>query len=181
MTSGDKSIEDSFIEAATRQLDASAAKIEHCLRQLNDNQLWWQPTAGQNSVGNLLLHLSGNIRQWIISGVGGAKDVRDRPREFVAKPDIPRDALLASFRQTVAEARRTLAACDAASLLRERRIQGYETTGLTAVFDTVAHFQGHTQEIISLTRQQLGDAYEFHWTPATAEEMSAQNSEPSDN
>jgi len=55
-------------------------------------------------------------------------------------------------------------------LLEIRRIQGFNVTGLAAIFDSVPHFRGHTQEIIGMTRLQLGDAYKFAWTPTTPEQ-----------
>lgn len=173
MTSHDSSVERTFLDSAIQQLDASTAKVNHCAAQLNAAQLWWQPNPTQNSVGNLMLHLCGNVRQWIVSGVGGAPDVRDRPREFEPHPDISKDRLLETFRRAVEDAKQTLAQLDVARLLDRRRIQGFDTTVLVAVFDTVSHFQGHTQEVISLTRQQLGAAYEFYWIPSTDDEIAA--------
>ena len=173
MTRHDDSVDRIFLDSAIRQLEASTAKIDHCTAQLDDSQLWWQPTPTQNSVGVLMLHLSGNVRQWIVSGVGGARDVRDRPREFLSNPDIPKDALLDALHQGVNDAKEVLARLDISLLSDRRRIQGYDMTVLAAVFDTVSHFQGHTQEIISLTRQRLGASYEFHWIPSTDEEKSS--------
>jgi hypothetical protein len=172
MTTHDDSVGRTFLDSAIRQLESSTAKIDHCVAQLDDPQLWWQPTPTQNSVGNLILHLCGNVRQWIVSGVGGARDVRDRPGEFLPNPDIRKDSLLETLHRCVDDAKDSLA-LDISLLTDRRRIQGFDTTVLAAVFDTVSHFQGHTQEIISLTRQQLGDSYEFHWIPSTDDEISA--------
>ncbi len=166
------SVERAFLDAATQRLERSTAKIDHCVTQLDDAQLWWRPTPAQNSVGNLILHLCGNARQWIVSGIGDAPDVRDRPREFMHSPDIPKAALLETLHRCVDDAKIALARSDSSRLLDRRRIQGFDTTVLSAIFDTVSHFQGHTQEIISLTRQQLGDSYEFHWIPSTDDEIS---------
>ena len=166
----DNALADAFLGAAKAQLEESAAKVEHCLGQLSEDQLWWRPTPAQNSVGNLILHLCGNVRQWIVSGVGGAADVRNRPREFAADIRLPKEELQSALRKCVEEAGAALRRADAENLLAHRRIQGFEATGLSAALHSICHFQGHTQEIISLTRQQLGEAYRFHWTPSTPEQ-----------
>lgn len=151
-----------YVIAARQCLSESMGKIEHCISQLTDEQIWWRPREGQpgemNSIANLMLHLAGNLRQWIISGVGGAKDVRNRPAEFADHSRKPAAEVLAKLRQTVSEADAVLAKLDAEQLVQPRRIQGYDTTVLTAAFGTVAHFRGHAQEIIHMTREQLGGA-----------------------
>jgi hypothetical protein len=123
-----------------------------------------------NSIGNLVLHLCGNVRQWIVSGVGGAADVRNRPQEFAERGPFERDELLRRVGEAAQQADQVLAAVSPLRLLERRRIQGFDATGLSAILDSVAHFKGHTQEIVGLTRWQLGDAYRFQWTPSTPEQ-----------
>jgi hypothetical protein len=123
-----------------------------------------------NSVANILLHLCGNVRQWIIAGVPRAPDTRDRPREFTERGPIPKDELLRRLDAVVREADAVLAAATERQLLEPRRIQGFDETVLSATFDSLAHFNGHTQEIIYITRLQLGDAYKFAWAPTTPEQ-----------
>lgn len=176
-TSPTGSVETSFLIAAKGNLESSAAKIRHCVGQLDDEQLWWRPTPLQNSIGNLILHLCGNVGQWIISGVGGTKDVRDRPSEFAADKRLPKTELSALLDACVEQAGRTLATTPDPAVLSRRRIQGFDTTVLSAVLNSVSHFQGHTQEIISLTRQQLGERYTFDFIPTTAEQISASSTE----
>ena len=125
---------------------------------------------GLNSIGNLILHLCGNLRQWIVSGVGGAADVRDRPAEFAERGPVPKEELLRRLEAIVGDAQRILAAVNARQLAAVRRIQGFDETGAAAIFSSVPHFRGHTQEIIHMTRLQRGDAYQFAWAPATPEE-----------
>jgi hypothetical protein len=163
-------ISDSVIAATDERLKACLETITHCVDQLSEEQLWWQPHASMNSIGNLLLHLAGNVRQWILSGVGGAADVRDRPAEFARQDPIPKAALVKRLEEAVAEATAVLARAGASDMLSVRRIQGWDVTGWQAIFSCVPHFQGHTQEIISLTRMQLGDAYRFEWQPQTPEQ-----------
>jgi len=155
---------------AAHELASALGKIKHCLGQLNDQQIWWRAQASLNSIGNLLLHLCGNLRQWIVAGLSGAADVRNRPAEFAEQGPIPRADLLHRLETVVKEAQQVLGRMTARQLLEVRRIQGFEITGLAAIFDSVPHFRGHTQEIIHITRLQLGDAYQFAWKPATSEQ-----------
>src|SRR2546422_8834285 len=97
-------------------------KIERCLELLNDEQIWWRANPQSNSIGNLLLHLSGNVRQWIVSGLGDATDARDRDSEFAQHDVISRDELLGRLKRTLQEADAVLAKFDPNALLEKRRI-----------------------------------------------------------
>jgi hypothetical protein len=156
-------------EAAT-QLEKALERIKHCLAQLSDEQVWWRPQPSLNSIGNLILHLSGNVRQWIVSGVGGAKDNRNRPAEFAECGPISKEELIRRLDAVVAEAKRSLTGLTAEQMVAARHIQGFDVTGLEAIFSSVPHFHGRTQEIIHITRSQLGEAYKFAWAPATIEQ-----------
>ena len=158
------------LEEAGRLLDECTAKIIHCVDQLTDEQIWWRPAESMNSIGNLILHLCGNLRQWMISGIGGAADTRKRPAEFAERGPIPKAVLLSQLKQVIAEVKGVFARTNAADMQRERRIQGFTVTGWGALFHTVPHFNGHTQEIVSFTRMQLGKSYKFYWQPSTAEQ-----------
>ncbi len=160
----------SALGETNKLLDECAAKIGHCVNQLSDEQIWWRPAPSLNSIGNLILHLCGNLEQWIVSGVGGAPDTRHRPAEFAERGPIPRAVLLDKLTSVVAAAQRTIAQSRPAELARERTIQGFAVTGWAAILHSVPHFNGHTQEIISYTRMQLGDAYKFYWQPKTPEQ-----------
>jgi uncharacterized damage-inducible protein DinB len=157
------------IEAAN-ELASAQERIEHCLGQLSDEQVWSRSRPFLNSIGNLILHLCGNVRQWIVAGLGGAPDGRNRPAEFSERGPISKDELLRRLDAVVDEARAVLGRQTARQLLEARRIQGFEVTGLKAIFSSVPHFRGHTQEIIYMTRLQLGDAYKLAWAPATPEQ-----------
>jgi uncharacterized damage-inducible protein DinB len=139
-------------------------KIERCVERLTDAQVWWRANEESNSVGNLLLHLEGNARQWIVCGVGGASDKRDRDREFDERERLPRERLLSALRATLEEVDGVLARLDPTALLESRNIQGLDVTVLAAVFHVVEHFSMHTGQIILLTKQfASGDLafYEF--------------------
>ena len=156
--------------AVAHELSSALERIRHCLDQLSDEQIWWRPKPGLNSIGNLLLHLCGNLRQWIVAGIGGASDFRHRPGEFAERGPIPKAELISRLEAAVEESKAAITRITAQQLVEIRRIQGSEVTGLEAVFSSVPHFRGHTQEIVGMTRQQLGDAYRFAWTPATPEQ-----------
>jgi hypothetical protein len=160
----------STMDEAARELEDALARIRHCVDQLSDEQVWRRSREGLNAVGHVLLHLAGNLRQWIVSGLGGAVDTRDRPAEFAAAGGTPKAELLARLEQAVSEAAAVLRRQRPEDLVRVRRIQGFDVTGLAAVFHTVPHFRGHAQEIVHMTRAQLGAAYRFAWQPATAEQ-----------
>lgn len=170
--SGSEAVGQVYLDEARRQLAKASAKIKHCLSQLTEEQVWWRPTEPQNSIANLILHLCGNVRQWIVSGLGGETDIRNRPQEFAERGPIPKEDLLRRLEDVLQQADAVVRTVSAQQLLESRRIQGFETTGLSAIFDTVAHFKGHTQEIICLTRMQLGDRYQFDWIPSTPEQGS---------
>src|SRR5437764_13285820 len=91
------------VEAA-QELKNALARIKHCVQQLSDEQIWWRDTPAMNSIGNLLLHLCGNVRQWLIAGLGDATDVRNRPAEFAERGPIPRSELLAQIERVVDDA-----------------------------------------------------------------------------
>jgi uncharacterized damage-inducible protein DinB len=137
-------------------------KIERCLEQLSDEAVWRRANPESNSIGNLLLHLAGNVRQWIVSGIGGAPDSRVRQQEFDEQSIIPRAELLARLKQAVTEADGTLAAFDPSRLLEERRIQGGDVGVLDAIFHVVEHFSMHTGQIILLTKMLKGADLKFY-------------------
>ena len=136
-------------------------KIERSLALLNEEQIWWRSNPQSNSVGNLLLHLSGNVRQWIIVGLGGATDTRDRDAEFAQRDAIPCDELIGRLKQTLREADGTLAALDPERLLEKVRIQGLEVSVLEAILHVVEHFSMHAGQIIYITK--LLSASDLHF------------------
>jgi hypothetical protein len=145
-----------YIEEARRRLAACHERINHCLNQLNDAQVWWRPTESMNSIANLVLHLSGNLDHWIVSGVGGAQHHRNRPLEFSERTTIPKEQLSQRLCSAVSRADHVLAQVNDARLLETRRIQGFEETVLSAIFESLGHFNGHTQEIVYITRLRWG-------------------------
>lgn len=143
------------------ELDAALGRIAHCLNQLTDEQVWWRPRADMNSIGNLVLHLTGNVTQLIACGVGGEPDDRDRPAEFAARDAIPKGELLDRLTAAVTRAKSAVAAATDEALCGPIPVKRYDYTGLQAVIRSVAHFRGHAQEVIHQTRTILGDAYRY--------------------
>jgi len=129
-------------------------KIERCLDALSDEDVWWRANEGSNSIGNLLLHLDGSTRAWIIGVAGGSHSLRDRQREFDEREQIPRSELVSQLRQTLTEADEVLARLDAGSLLEQRQARGEEFTVLLAIYHAVEHFSMHTGQIIMLAKMR---------------------------
>ena len=151
-------VADSFVDQSRKLLIASyLPRIERCLEKLSDDEVWWRANPESNSIGNLLLHLAGNVRQWIVSGVGGTADQRQRPQEFDEQGPIPSVEILSRLSMTVHEADRVLAGVTAEELLEARRIQGCDVTVLEAIYACVEHFSMHTGQIILLTKMWKGD------------------------
>ncbi|HEY6243013.1 MAG TPA: DinB family protein [Pyrinomonadaceae bacterium] len=142
-----------FIDRASRFLSTEyLPKIERCLEQLTDEQIWFRPNQASNSIGNLVLHLCGNARQWIVSGLGDNPDCRDRDSEFNQREVIPRVELLECLRATVGEVGQVLADLDSSVVLERRTIQGKDVDILEAIFHVTEHFSMHTGQIILLTK-----------------------------
>src|SRR5436309_1717788 len=95
-------------------------KIERCLELLTDEQLWWRANPQSNSIGNLILHLSGNVRQWIVSGLGGAADSRDRDAAFGHREVISREVMSTKQKQTLGDADAAVARFDGQQLPARR-------------------------------------------------------------
>jgi len=134
-------------------------RLSAALKTAPDANLWSRPHADTTSPGVLLRHLEGNVRQWIISGIAGRPDGRDRAAEFAAPPRESKEALLASLRATVEEAARIISSLDDAALDRTYRIQGFEVAGLEAVYHVVEHFAWHVGQIMWMTKSLAGEGH----------------------
>jgi uncharacterized damage-inducible protein DinB len=153
-------------------------RIAACLRELSAEQIWWRPNPASNSVGNLVLHLEGNVRQWIVSGLGGTPDRRLRDLEFSeAGPILPR-TLLARLRRAVTDAGRVMGKLDDEALSKTYSIQGFRVTGLRAVFHVAEHFSHHTGQVILLTKLLAGKDLKFTHLPQKREKRRKTQSLP---
>ena len=131
-------------------------KLTRALDALTDADVWWRPNEASNSIGNLLLHLRGNVTQWIVGGVGGRSFTRERQSEFDARSGPAAQALLADLRATVDEAASIIGAQNADTLVERRTIQGYDVSVLEAIYHVVEHFGMHTGQIILLVKARAG-------------------------
>jgi len=146
-------VESVFIDCAIDFLTAEyLPKIERCLEQLNDEQIWWRSNEESNSIGNLVLHLCGNARQWIVGGLGSEPDTRTRDAEFAQREPVARAELLRLLRSTLADVEFVLRNVPPSMLLQKRTIQGSEVDVLRAIFHVTEHFSMHTGQIIMLTK-----------------------------
>jgi uncharacterized damage-inducible protein DinB len=163
LTALETSVASEFIRLARHQLAKEyLPKIQRCLTSLGEGDIWWRAHETNNSVGNLILHVCGNVRQWIVSGIGGERDARDRPAEFAAKGPMSKEALLERLKSTLQDADRSLANFDLGRLPEKRRIQSYDVTCFEAIFHVVEHFSGHVGQIIYITKQRTGKDLRFY-------------------
>lgn len=137
-------------------------KLRKTIDALPPDALWWRPNEQANSVGNLLLHLEGNVRQWIIGGVGGAPDTRNRAGEFAAREGASKEELLARLDETLTEADAVLARLDPGRLSDRLHIQARDITALDAVYQVVQHFALHLGQIILVAKSEVPGAVKFY-------------------
>jgi uncharacterized damage-inducible protein DinB len=146
-----------FIEKSRSLLTSDyLPKVERCLDNLGEEDIWWRPNEASNSIANLVLHLCGNVTMWILGGVGRLPFERDRQREFDERRRIPSRELRERLQGVVKEADVVLGELTPAELLSRRQIQGYEVTVLEAVYHVVEHFAMHTGQIILLGKARSG-------------------------
>jgi len=151
-----------FVRCSAERLRLSSGRVESCLGKLNDEQIWARGSENANAIGNLVLHLCGNVRQWIVSGVGGAPDLRQRDQEFAARGGVAVSELIERLRGTVDEAAAVLERVTAERLMEPLSIQGYQVTGMAAIYHVVEHFSGHTGQIIFATKMLTGEDLGFY-------------------
>jgi uncharacterized damage-inducible protein DinB len=137
-------------------------KIESCLDVLSDDDIWWRAHETNNSIGNLMLHLAGNIRQWIVRHLGEKEFERDRDKEFAERSHISRGELLARLRSAIMEADAVLESFSEKKLLHQYAIQKYTVTGLEAVLHVTEHCSYHTGQIVYITKLRTGKDLKFY-------------------
>lgn len=155
----------SFPELAARYLGEYEEKIRFAAARLSEEQLWWRPHPHANSVGNLLLHLAGNLGQWVAGAIGGEAVERDRGGEFAADLSAGRDELLARLGAAVARAQAVLRGLSEADLARPLEVQTYPTTVLAAAFHAVEHLSYHTGQILAIAKQLTAEGEPFELYP----------------
>lgn len=152
-----------FLEVSQQKLlEEYWPRLRSSVESLTDQQVWWRPNEASNSIGNLLLHLNGNVRQWLVSSFNRVEDARDRPAEFSERQVIPASALLEKLNATLREASEVLARLTEADLLATFHIQGYTDTGLGVVYHVVEHFAMHYGQILFITKLVRGEDLGFY-------------------
>ena len=147
-------------EVELRLYDESLPRILTCVDQLSNEQVWWRPNENSNSIGNLILHLTGNVNQWINSGLGGAEDHRKRQVEFDERQVIHKEKLISNLLMVMMMAKELIRELPEEDLLKTRPVQTFKETGLSILVHVTEHFSYHTGQIAYITKmikdQQLG-------------------------
>ena len=152
-----------FLEQSRAQLkDEYVPKIIACLERLAEDDIWWRPNEASNAVGNLVLHLCGNARQWIIASIEGQHDIRVRSAEFAAREGFDRETLVSLLTTTMRDVDEALANIPASALGDFRTVQGFRMTVLQAVYHVVEHFSGHTGQITYITKMRTAEDLHFY-------------------
>jgi uncharacterized damage-inducible protein DinB len=141
-----------FISQAIHRIDENTPKLIACVRELEEADIWKRPNPHSNSVGNIILHLCGNIRQYAISSLGNRQDVRERDKEFSADRTYSATELLKNLTDTLDEAKDIIQNVSEKELLRKRKVQGYTHSGIGIVIHVTEHYSYHTGQIIFWTK-----------------------------
>ena len=152
-----------FLEFSRRKLlEQYWPRLRACVESVSDEQVWWRPNESSNSIGNLVLHLNGNVGQWLVASFNHLEDRRDRPAEFNARGGISGAALLAKLSTTMEQASEVLSRLTEADLLAPFGIQGYYVTGLDATYQVVEHFGLHYGQILYITKMLRNEDLGFY-------------------
>jgi len=154
-----------FLSHSTRKLIQMTGSIEACLLKLDPDQIWHRGSRVENSIGNLVLHLTGNVRQWIGSSIGGEPDIRQRDQEFAADLRMDTSNLLLSLSATITEALAILENLPPSRLTELVSTQDGERSILEVIYQVVGHFQQHAGQIIFETKRLTGQDLKFYSTP----------------
>ena len=154
-----------FLTHSTKKLEQMTSHIETCLSKLGYDLIWARKAGHENTVGNLVLHLEGNVRQWIIHGIGGVPDVRQRDLEFSTEGGLTSPALSSHLRKTTNEAMEIIGGLSSSRLAELTTPQHDTVSVLEAIYQVVGHFQQHTGQIMFVTKQLTGDSLGFYQPP----------------
>lgn len=163
MTAMDADMSTLFLEFSRRKLlEQYWPRLRECVETLTDEQVWWRPNEASNSIGNLVLHLNGNVRQWLVASFNRLDDDRDRSAEFTDTGSISGSALLERLGATMQEASQVLARLTEVNLVAPYEIQGYKVRGLDAVYQVVEHFGMHCGQIVYIAKNLTGKDFGFY-------------------
>jgi hypothetical protein len=145
-----------------RLIDRQWTRMKACVAPLTVEQVWWRPNEASNSIGNVLLHLNGNVTQWLVDSFSGNDDKRDRPAEFSADGGLTAAELLERLGATLERAAKVLDRLTTEELLAPYEIQGYKVRGLDAVYQVVEHFGLHYGQVAYITKSLLNKDLGFY-------------------
>jgi len=155
-------VEREFLRFSAEKLRQLNGRIVTCLGKLSEDQIWLRGRENENAVGNLCLHLAGNVRQWIGHGVAGREDIRIRELEFSARGGKSAEELQALLNAAVEEAAELVERLKPEALMRKTRVQKYDVTVLSAIYHVVEHFAQHTGQILFATKAFTGEGLGFY-------------------
>jgi len=139
-------------QAICRLYDESLPRMIKCVEEVSDEELWHRHNQNCNSIGNLVLHLTGNVNQWINTGLGGDKDDRERQAEFDNRGEISRVEMVARLNAVMERAKEVLKGMQENTLLSLHSVQGFEETGVSIVIHVVEHFSYHVGQITYIVK-----------------------------
>jgi uncharacterized damage-inducible protein DinB len=152
-----------FLEFSRKTLlDEYWPRLRGCVESLTDDQVWWRPNEVSNSIGNLLLHLNGNVGQWLVGSFNRTEVARNRSAEFAERDLVSRAVLLDALGATLQDASAVLSRLTEADLLTTLHIQGETVTGVDAVYHVVEHFGMHYGQILYITKLVRGEDLGFY-------------------
>ena len=149
-------------EIKHRLFEESQVRLERCLNELSEADIWWRPNENSNSVGNLVLHLTGNARQWVLAGLGGALDQRRRQAEFDERGPISRVELIQKVRDVMTEIDEVLDRLKPEDLERPIVVQSFNETGLSILIHVVEHFSYHVGQMAYIVKARLDKQTNFY-------------------
>ena len=156
------SVESLFLEFSVGKLRQFAGRIEVCLNKLSNDQIWARGHENENAIGNLALHLAGNVSQWILGPLGGIPVERDRDGEFAAREGSTGAQLASKVNAVVDQATAIVASLTTDQLTATYTIQNYAVSGVDIVYHVVEHFAQHTAQIIFATKMLTADDLGFY-------------------
>jgi hypothetical protein len=151
-----------FLTHSANKLTQMTGYIEACILRLDSEQIWDRGQGAQNSIGNLVLHLCGNVRQWIGWSIGGEADIRERDLEFAASSRIDTPELLSRLNATVGDALAILENFPPDRLTERVMTQDGERFALEVIYQVVGHFQQHAGQIMFATKMLTGEDLKFY-------------------
>jgi uncharacterized damage-inducible protein DinB len=155
-------INQEFIEQSIYRIEKNTPKIIKCLGELSEEQIWLRPNDASNSIGNILLHLCGNITQYVISALGDQPDIRERDKEFSANSGYNKDELLKKLNTTVGQAKNIIQTMDENKLMKMYSVQGFNYSGTGIIIHVTEHYSYHTGQVIFWTKLLTGNDLGFY-------------------